>query len=269
MNEGLPLWTAQSGFDVRLCWGAAGVRALGAETGAPLGALVVVDVLRFTTALDVAVGTGARVFPLLWPDGPVDRAAYPGGTEVADATGPRRLSLSPATLRALGPGDRVVLPSVNGSHCSTVAAGLGVPVVGGSLRNARAVAHWLLRTTAGRPAGPIAVVACGERWPDGTLRPAVEDLLGAGAIVTALGQGDPARSSSPEAAAARAAFGSARNDLERTLAASVSGRELEAKGNADDIGWAAALDVSSCVPVLGDDGAFGDDRAYDEPNGAR
>jgi 2-phosphosulfolactate phosphatase len=263
VSESLPPWTAQSAFDVRLCWGSPGVRALGAEAGAPLGALVVVDILRFTTALDVAVGRGACVIPLLWPDGPVDRAAYPRGTEIADASGPRRLSLSPATLTGLGPGDRVVLPSVNGSHCSTVAAGLGVPVVGASLRNAGAVAHWLLQTTAARATaaggpGAIAVVACGERWPDGSLRPAVEDLLGAGAIVTALGRGDPARALSPEAAAARAAFGSARNDLHGSLAASVSGRELVAKGNADDIGWAAALDVSPCVPVLGDDGAYGD-----------
>jgi 2-phosphosulfolactate phosphatase len=265
VSEGVPPWTAQSGFDVRLCWGTAGVRALGAEAGAPLAALVVVDILRFTTALDVAVGTGARVFPLQWPNGPVDGAAYPRGTEVADATGPRRLTLSPVTLTALGPGDRVVLPSVNGSHCSTVAAGLGVPVIGGSLRNARAVAQWLLQATAGRPVGTIAVVACGERWPDGSLRPAVEDLLGAGAIVTALSQGDSARSLSPEAAAARAAFGSARDDLERTLATSASGRELEAKGNADDIGWAAALDVSPSVPVLGDDGAYGDANRRPRP----
>jgi 2-phosphosulfolactate phosphatase len=177
---------------------------------------------------------------------------------VADATGPRRLSLSPATLRALRPGDRIVLPSVNGAHCSAMAARLGVPVVGGSLRNARAVADWLLRKTTGRPLGAIAVVACGERWPDGSLRPAVEDLVGAGAIVAAIGQGDPARSLSPEAGAARAAFQSARTDLRGTLAASTSGRELEAKGNGDDINWAVALDVSPCVPVLDEDGSYAD-----------
>jgi 2-phosphosulfolactate phosphatase len=77
--------------------------------------------------------------------------------------------------------------------------------------------------------------------------------------VTALGQGDPARSLSPEAAAAAAAFGSAPSDLEGALAASTSGRELDAKGHGDDIGWAASLDVSTCVPVLGEDGAYVDE----------
>jgi 2-phosphosulfolactate phosphatase len=253
MSDRWPPWSAQAGFDVRLCWGPAGVRALGEE----VGALVIVDILRFTTALDVAIGRGAHVFPSHWPGGPVD-PAYPGGVEVADATGPRGLSLSPATLTALRPGERVVLPSANGSHCSALAAALGAPVAGGSFRNARAVSEWLVETTAGRSPRPIAVVACGERWPDGSLRPAVEDLLGAGAIVTALGQGDPARSLSPEAAAAGAAFRSARSDLEDTLAASTSGRELEAKGNGSDIEWAAPLDISPCVPVLAEDGAYVD-----------
>jgi 2-phosphosulfolactate phosphatase len=230
------------------------VEALGEE----VGALVVVDILRFTTALDVAVGRGAHVFPSQWPGGSVDHLPHPAAVEVADATGPRRLSLSPATMTALRPGERVVLASANGSHCSALATGLGVPVVGGSLRNAQAVSGWLIRMTARWPPAPIAVVACGERWPDGSLRPAVEDLLGAGAIVTALSQGDPARLLSPEAAAAGAAFRSARSDLEGTLAASTSGRELEAKGYGGDIRWAAALDVSPCVPVLAGDGAYVD-----------
>ena len=259
MSDRWPPWSAQAGFDVRLCWGPVGVQALGEE----IGALVVVDILRFTTALDVAVGRGAHVFPSPWDGEPVDPLSYPGAAEVADATGPRRLSLSPATLSALRPGERVVLPSANGSHCSALAAGLGVPVVGGSLRNAQAVSGWLIRTTARQSPAPIAVVACGERWPDGSLRPAVEDLVGAGAIVAALSQGDPARSLSPEAAAAGAAFRSARSDLEGTLTASTSGRELEAKGAGGDIGWAAALDVSRCVPVLAVGGAYVDGSLFD------
>jgi len=254
LSARLPPWTTQSGFDVRLCWGPAGVQALGPQAAA----LVIVDILRFTTALDVAVSQGARVHPLAWPPASGAPSPYPPGTEVADGRGPRHLSLSPATLGTLRPGDRVVLPSINGSHCSAMAAQLGVPVVGGSLRNAGAVADWLLRATAGRAVGGIAVVACGERWPDGSLRPAVEDLVGAGAIVEALGRGDSARTHAPEAAAARAAFDAARTSLGATLAASTSGRELEAKGTADDVSWAAVLDVSACVPVLDEEGFYAD-----------
>lgn len=218
-------WAAQSGFDVRLCWGPAGLQALGPG----VGVIVLVDILRFTTAL-----------------------------EVADGAGPRGLSLSPGTLTALRAGDRIVLPSANGAHCSALAATLAVTVVGGSLRNAGAVAAWLLAGRGRESRQPIAVVPCGERWPDDTLRPAVEDLIGAGAIVDALGEGDPALSLSPEARSAGAAFRGALHDLPAALAESGSGRQLRSAGKGEDIEWAAALNVSRGIPVLGAEGAFGD-----------
>jgi 2-phosphosulfolactate phosphatase len=247
----VPDWSTQSGFDIRLCWGPVGVMALRNE----VSALVIVDVLRFTTALDVATAAGALVFPARWPYEPpeVGGADWAAGTEVADGAGPQGLSLSPATLTALGPGDRIVLPSANGSHCCHLAGSDAVTVVGGCLRNAEAVAQWLLAAHA----GPIGVVPCGERWPDGSLRPAVEDLIGAGAIVAALVAQDGAGlTCSPEAAAAGAAFGSTVPDLSAGLAASASGRELAGKGLGDDIVWAADLNGSLCVPVRGAGGAF-------------
>jgi 2-phosphosulfolactate phosphatase len=98
--------------------------------------------------------------------------------------------------------------------------------------------------------GPVGVVAAGERRPDGSLRFAVEDLLGAGAILTALG-GRP----SPEARAAVAAFLDAAPDLPATLASCTSGRELVARGLAADLDLAAEHDVSRTVPRLAG-GAF-------------
>jgi 2-phosphosulfolactate phosphatase len=237
----------QAGFDARLEWGVEGAR----ELAGACRVVVVVDVLSFTTAIEVAVGRGAVVFPFDWPD-PEDRSAagFAGrvGAELAGGRGEpsaSRFSLSPVSLLDIPAGTRLVLPSPNGSAVAAALAGAAMVVLAGCLRNAAAVA------TAAREAGgvgPVAVVAAGERRPDGALRPAVEDLLGAGAVLHALG-GRP----SPEARAAVAAW--RRCDLPGDLLDCASGRELAALGRAADVRLAAEHDVSRVVPVLRD-GAF-------------
>ncbi|HEX6420946.1 MAG TPA: hypothetical protein VFZ77_20760 [Acidimicrobiales bacterium] len=98
----------------------------------------------------------------------------------------------------------------------------------------------------------MTVIACGERWRDGSLRPALEDHLGAGAVISGL-EGDR----SPEAQAAAAVFHDARGRLPTVLRACASGREQVARGWEADLAHASALGVSSAVPVLRD-GAFVD-----------
>jgi len=112
--------------------------------------------------------------------------------------------------------------------------------VAGCLRNAAAIASFV--QTLG---GPVAVIACGERWPDGSLRPAWEDLVGAGAVIAHLPE-----PRSPEAESACAAFRRAESDLAAHLRSCSSGRELLDSGFAADIELAAAVGVSRCVPVL-------------------
>ena len=239
-DESPPKWSRQSRWRVRFGWGPADLRAIVADH------VVIVDVLRFTTAVDAAVAQGASVFPYRWKDKTAVNFAYSLNAVLADGSDAAGPSLSPVRLSTLQRGDRVVLPSPNGSTCAAIAAELGATsVVAACLRNAQAVARWLRDE-----GGSVAVVACGERWPDGSLRPALEDHLGAGAVVSALGG-----SRSPEAEAAAALWDSFAPDVERLLRATASGQELEARGWSDDLMFACEVGASSCVPVVRN-GAF-------------
>lgn len=236
---------------IRFDWGPTGAEAIAA--GADVA--VVVDVLSFTTTLTVAVERGITVLPFRWKD---ERAAgYAAEHDATLAVGrleARQLpgtavSLSPADLTSVTGVDRLVLPSPNGSSiCFGLAAG-GAEVVGACLRNRTAVAQHL------REAGSIAVVAAGERWPDGSLRPCAEDLWGAGSVLAALVDLG-ADGLSPEAHLAEAAFRSVQDDLPRALAACAGGLELAGIGFAADVTVAAELDVTDVVPVADDGGAF-------------
>ncbi|HEU0169287.1 MAG TPA: 2-phosphosulfolactate phosphatase [Chloroflexota bacterium] len=237
-------WTDQAGYDARFEWGLAGALAL-----APLvDVLVVVDILRFTTSVDVAVSRGAEIIPSRFRGPEAEDLAAQFGAQLAGWAAPgdtSTFSLSPVSLQRIQPGTRLVLPSPNGSTITFEAAAASATVVAGSLRNAAAVGCWCT----GR--GPIAVIAAGEQWPGGALRPAFEDLVGAGAILAALAEAG--RGLSPEAAAAAGAFRAAR--LPDDLLACSSGVELVAKGFAADLPLAADLNVSPCVPLL-QDGMF-------------
>jgi 2-phosphosulfolactate phosphatase len=234
-------WAAQTGFDVRFDWGPAAIAALGGDM------VVVVDVLRFTTAVDAAVSRDAHVYPYRWRDASAGRFAAEVGAELADSAGDAGLSLSPRSLLGLEPGAKIVLPSPNGSTCAVVASEAGMTVVAACLRNAGAVAAWLNNCP-----GPVTVIACGERWPDGSLRPCLEDYLGAGAVVAGL-----AGDRSPEARAAAAAWHDAEPNVAGVLWSTASGRELQERGWAADLDAAAAVNISQSVPALTGD-AFTD-----------
>lgn len=237
----------------RLEWGHDGVVALAPECDV----IVVVDVLRFTSAVSAAVEAGAAVDPFPWADPRAAEHAERVGAALAGRRAAGRPSLSPTDLLLTRAGERIVLPSPNGGALAVEATARSVPfVLAGCLRNATATARRALMLS---HAGVIGVVAAGERWlrADGPLRPAVEDLIGAGAILHAL---DPSGSISPpccdpEARAARAAFLDARPLLADVLAATRSGRELVARGDADDVATSAALDTTDLAAQL-IDGTF-------------
>lgn len=221
-------------------WGFAGLR----ESARLAETAVVVDVLSFSTTVSVAVGRGAAVYPVRPGDGYAPAVAERLGAHLA---GPRgsRFSLSPATADQLEPGERLVLGSPNGAALSLAAARRGLRVVAACLRNASAVGGWL-REHGGR----VVVVAAGKHWRDGTDRFAIEDLLGAGAVLSHL---DPSPFT-PEAHVAAAAFRAAAPHLEVTVRDCTSGRELAAHGFPEDPLWASRLDADDAVPVLLDGG---------------
>jgi 2-phosphosulfolactate phosphatase len=234
---GDPTVYGQGDYTVRFDWGLDGALA----TGALADAVAVVDVLSFTTAVTVAIERDAIVYPYRWRDDSAERFAVTHDAALAGKRG-GGISLSPPSLLGLSSGDRIVLPSPNGAAICLALAGGGSRVIAGSLRNANAVAALVKAHE-----WSVAVIAAGEHWGCSSgVRPCLEDLIGAGAILARL---DP-HSCSPEARAAVAVFNASKDDLWGTIEASVGGRELTARGFSEDIAMATMLDVSECVPLL-------------------
>jgi 2-phosphosulfolactate phosphatase len=180
---------------------------------APSDVVIVVDVLRFSTTVTDAVSRGESV--------PLD-----------DSAG------------AL---------SIDGAVVAADAVATGALVLLGCLRNPTAVAtavHALQEQRAARTT--VAVIACGERTGRdgrGPVRVAVEDQLGAGAIVDALSTRGIDHSS-PEAAVAGEAFRGLRRATKHLLTSSGSGQELIDRGHRDEVVAASELDATDAVAVL-------------------
>ncbi len=235
---------------------------------------MVVDVLSFTTAVSVAVDRGSEVIPCADEAAAHRLAAEQPGTDAAvkrSAVSPDHpWSLSPADLIRAPVARRLVLPSPNGSAIAATLASLGRVTVACSIRNVTAVADWLARTAsaeqqaadpAAAPAevppvsprrrAPVVAVAAGERWPDGSLRPALEDAIGAGLLLHLLSARSPRLLLSPAATlAARSVAGLTGAELASLVRESVSGRELANGGHAKDVEMAVQLDADPVVPVL-------------------
>jgi 2-phosphosulfolactate phosphatase len=199
---------SQTKYQVRFDWSSRGAGRI-----APADVAVVVDVLSYSTSLELAATAGAAT--------------------ALDETGDPHA----------------------GAAVATALAATGAMVVAGCLRNCSAVADWIIAKQAelGRRTS-IVVVAVGDVDEAGSPRFAVEDFFGAGAIIDALG----ARGidyTSPEAAAAAAAFDGLRNGVGHLLSASGSAQLLAQTGDAELVQAAREVDVSTTVPVL-DGGEF-------------
>lgn len=221
---------------IDMAWGMAGLRHALPHSDV----VVIVDVLSFSTAVDIAVARGGRVYPYH-----LDRegAARFAENKNAVLAHPRsaaggQFSLSPQSLDKIEAGTRLVLPSPNGSALSAETG--QTTTIAGCLRNASAVSQ-----AVDKLGQRISIIAAGERWPDHSLRPALEDLLGAGAIIAGL---DGVLS--VDAQAALTIYTSLQATVQDMIIASPSGEELRNAGYGADVDYATATNVSQTVPIL-------------------
>ncbi|PBI93221.1 putative 2-phosphosulfolactate phosphatase [Rhodococcus erythropolis] len=236
-------------YGLRFDWGLRGAEAIAAG----VDTAVVIDVLSFTTTLSVAADAGIDVLPYSWNDeSAVDYARDADAVLAVRRSVARegQISLSPKTIREAEVPSRLVLPSPNGSTIAFALASQVAECVGASVRNASAVADWIVHEHG--PRSRVAIVASGEKWPGGELRPAVEDLWGAGAVVAALTAAGWDGHVSPEARMAADAWAAVSDSYEDHLRDCASGRELIVLGFPHDVAIASELDDSDTVPVLED-----------------
>lgn len=173
-------------------------------------------------------------------------------------------------LARLAPADVVVVVDVlrfSSTVADAVAAGASVPlgdavgwsrngaavaagadpatsVLVGGLRNASAVARAVATIQERRQARTsVAVIAAGEVDPRGVLRFAVEDQLGAGAIIAALTDLGIDHTA-PDAAVAAEGFRALRRALRHMISASGSAREI-----ADGVDATARMAAAGLVPT--------------------
>ncbi len=226
----------QQEFEVRFEWGLKGIEEL-----SPISdVIVIVDVLSFSTCVDIGTQNGAIIYPYRWKDESAIEYAKNLNAELADFKRKYNegYSLSPTSLINIKQNTKLVLPSPNGS---TLSLSTGTtPTLCGCLRNAKAVA--MLAKTYGNK---ISIIAAGERWADKSLRVAFEDLIGAGAIISHL-----TGKLSPESRVSLTAFKNSETSLLTDIKNCSSGKELIERGFEKDILLACELNSSNNVPIL-------------------
>ncbi|MDZ5471474.1 2-phosphosulfolactate phosphatase [Bacillus sp. 31A1R] len=246
------MWYDQYPYDCRMEWGRRGAREA-AERG---DIVIVIDVLSFSSTVVSALSQGAIIYP--YPPN-LDGKEYADqlGAEYilgrAEAAKMGKATLSPVSFTEEHANKKYVLTSLNGAFCTWLASRVPALLIG-SLLNASSVAAVAnkLRQETNKP---ITVIACGEQWMNGlededTLRPSVEDYIGAGAILSYL-----RGSKSPEAEVCIGAFLQSKDRLRDLIFECGSGRELRGKGFEHDVIHCSQLNVYQTVPML-DKGHF-------------
>ena len=221
------------------------------------GILVVVDTLRATTVITTLLAGGASA---VYPCAEVDEArALAARLPGSRLTGERHdvpiegfeFGNSVAEFAKLNvQGWTLVQATSNGTRALALTAQAARTLIG-CLRNRAAVAARSLAES-GLAEQEIAIVCAGE---EDAVAPSVEDAFTAGAIVERMIEADPSLRLAAGARLARRLYHAYHGDPLLALAESPHAAELRRLGYADDLLFAAAIDVESCVPVaMVDDG---------------
>ncbi len=216
--------------------------------------LVVVDEIRASTTLTTLLDLGATT---VYIEGGLDAARRLGRATDSILVGERHalrprgfdFDNSPTMLeRADLQGRSVVLSTTNGT--AILRAVRGSPhVLVGCLRNARACAEAAIDLARAHDTGIRIVCAGRER------RFVLEDAVAAGLIASRIvehAERQGTETSLTDAATAARRLGAGYASMEAALEASDGGRTLHQIGQAADIAFCAAVDVTATVPVLHD-----------------
>jgi 2-phosphosulfolactate phosphatase len=233
-------------YTCRLDWGRRGARRA-AEKG---DVLVIVDVLSFSSLVATALHYGLYIYPCAESEDTAEKARIIGGEPTvhrAEVPGKGRFSLSPLTYIGKKAGTKVAVSSPNGATCSRY-ADRAPAVFAGCLLNYRAVAE-IVTKLVNESTGSVTVIACGEREKqpneDGPIRWAVEDYLGAGAIISEL-----SLEKSPDALVCEAAYMETQDMIGHIIRNCPSGKELHEMGFDRDIDHSIQLNIYDNVPVM-------------------
>jgi 2-phosphosulfolactate phosphatase len=207
--------------------------------------VVVFDVLRATTTITAALAAGVheiRIFPDIHSAAQA-ATQFPGPRIVAgevDCLPPPGFDLgnSPGAFTPERHAGRTAFLSTTNGTKAVIAARSAAALLIGALVNASAVAQKIAQI------GRSATLLCaGTRG-----QPAMEDLLGAGAVIDALmtaGAGIPATDT---ARIALKLFRASKSSLRQTMSDATGGRHVLAVGLGADIDCCAALDS---IPIVG------------------
>lgn len=212
--------------------------------------VVIFDVLRATTSMTAALAAGAKEIRIFGDivSAAASRTGFAGrgllcGEEKALPPPGFDLGNSPPAFTAETCAERTLFISTTNGTRAILAARGAAEIFIGALVNASAVARAVAQ------AGRNVTLLCAGT--NGQI--ALEDVLGCGAVLDALGQVQPVIDESDTVQIARRLFAAARHDLAGVLRQSRGGQNVIAVGLAADIDFAARLDALDVVGrVVGD-----------------